>query len=275
MKSNELQLHTEEIIDNYINNKKSITQMAKEYDCKRFQIYYILEKNGIPRKSNSEANRRYTIDENYFDVIDTPEKAYVLGFLFADGYNNNINNSIVLSLNQSDYQILEDIKELCHSNKPLYFYEAVHRDGVMRYYANMTLCSKHMCDSLNDKGMVPNKSLVLDFPKGVPDEYMSHFYRGYFDGDGCFHHYSNPRYNNRNLVQLTSSAIFCEKSKEYLNHKLGVHFYITDAKHWSSNTKNLRISSHDDVKTFLDWIYQDASIKLQRKYDLYIQYVKK
>ena len=74
MESNELQKHIEEIIDNYINNKKSVTQMSKEYNCKRYQIYYILQKNHIKLRDVSESKRKYTINEHYFDVIDTPER---------------------------------------------------------------------------------------------------------------------------------------------------------------------------------------------------------
>lgn len=274
MKSNELQKYAEEIINNYTNKLKSINQMSIEYGCKRYQIYYLLEKYGINTRSNTEANRRYQINETYFDKIDAPEKAYILGFLFADGYNNTITNSIVLTLNIDDYQILEEIKTLCGSDKPLYFYEYTHKDGQIRRYANMTLCSKHMCESLKQYGMVANKSLILDFPIGIPEKLMSHFYRGYLDGDGCIHHYTNLRYNNRNLVQLTSSKQFCQKSVEYLNNKLNIHTYLTHDKCHSDNTWNLRMSSKHDVKIFLDWIYQDSTIKLQRKYDIYNMYIK-
>ena len=274
MESNELQKHTEEIIDNYINNKKSITQMSKEYGCKRHQIYYILDKNHIARRSNSESHRKYTINENYFDVIDTPEKAYILGFFFADGSNNNIINSIVLSLKDNDYEILEQIRDVCGSNKPLYYYTYIHHDdGVARNEAILTLCSKHMCQKLSEKGMVPNKTFILDFPVGVPDELMSHFYRGYLDGDGCIHHYSNPMYKNRNSVQLTSSKKFCMQSKKYLNKKLNIGFYMTHSKHHTDKIWTIKISSRRDVKIFLDWIYKDATIKLERKYEIYKKYI--
>lgn len=37
------------------------------------------------QSSPFSANRRHTLDATYFDQIDTPEKAYWLGFVWADG----------------------------------------------------------------------------------------------------------------------------------------------------------------------------------------------
>lgn len=31
--------------------------------------------------------KKYELNENYFNVIDSHEKAYILGFIYADGYN--------------------------------------------------------------------------------------------------------------------------------------------------------------------------------------------
>jgi len=66
----------------------------------------LLEKHRI-QKSVSQAQRKYSLNENYFDEIDTSNKAYILGFLYADGYNNRINNTVVLSLFKQDREILE------------------------------------------------------------------------------------------------------------------------------------------------------------------------
>ena len=51
------------------------------------------------------------INKNFFNKIDTEEKAYFLGFLYADGYNNTDRNSVALSLKEDDKEILEKYSE--------------------------------------------------------------------------------------------------------------------------------------------------------------------
>ena len=272
MESNELQKHIEEIRENYLNNTMTVSKMAEKYGCKRHQIYYILEKNHVQLRTNSEAKRKYTINENYFDDIDTPDKAYILGLLYADGYNNPNNNSIVLSLDIKDKKLLEEIKKKCGSNKPLNCYTYKHKDGyVDRRPCILTLTSKHMCESLAKHGMISNKSFVLTFPTFLSPNLYSHFFRGYFDGDGCLYH---NKKENKNLIQLTSSKIFCIEAQKYLQETLGINVYMMHNKGHTDNTWNLRIFAKSYVKKFMDWIYQDATIYLHRKYDLYNKFVK-
>lgn len=272
MKSNELQKHIEEIKNHYLNKSMSVSKMAEKYGCKRYQIYYILDKNGVQMRTNSEAKRRYTINEHYFDVIDTPDKAYILGLLYADGYNNSTINSIVLSLDIKDIDLLEKIKIKCGSNKPLNCYSYKHKDGCAdRHPCILTLTSKHMCEQLTKHGVVPNKSLILNFPKFLPSNLYSHFFRGYFDGDGCLYHNGKE---NKNLLQLTSSKKFCIDAQQYIQNTLNIKVTMMHNKGHTDNTWNLRIFAKSDVKKFMDWIYLDAELFLQRKYDLYNTYVK-
>ena len=85
MTSQELQERYEDIKKLYLEENISSSRIAKIFGVKRHQINYILTKNGIA-KTVSEARRKYKINEHYFDTIDTPNKAYVLGFLYADGF---------------------------------------------------------------------------------------------------------------------------------------------------------------------------------------------
>ena len=78
----------------------------------KFRLYHkvvnaILENNEISRKGNGL--RKYSLDEHYFDNIDTPNKAYILGFLYADGYNNEATGVIGISVQEQDKDILQKI----------------------------------------------------------------------------------------------------------------------------------------------------------------------
>lgn len=119
--------------------------------------------------------RKYDFNENYFNELKTHEQAYILGFIYADGYNRED----CLELNQLEERkdILEKINKALDSNYPINTYSP----GKYRLNFN----SKKLCQDLIKLGVVRNKSLVLSFPQFIPDELMSSFILGYFDGDGC------------------------------------------------------------------------------------------
>lgn len=60
--------------------------------------------------------RIYKVNENYFESIDTPEKAYILGFFYADGYNNQEIGVLEFSQQKEHIDILKQIKECLGCN---------------------------------------------------------------------------------------------------------------------------------------------------------------
>ena len=58
-----------------------------------------------------------TFDEHSFDVIDTEEKAYWLGFLYADGNVSNTKNEVGITLQSSDIKHLYKFKTFLKSSK--------------------------------------------------------------------------------------------------------------------------------------------------------------
>lgn len=119
--------------------------------------------------------RKYDFNENYFSELKTYEQAYILGFIYADGYNRQ--DCLELDQIEERVDILEKINKALDSNYPIRTYSP----GVYRLSIN----SKKLCQDLVNLGVPRNKSLLLDFPQFMPDELMSSFILGYFDGDGC------------------------------------------------------------------------------------------
>jgi hypothetical protein len=119
--------------------------------------------------------RKYDFNENYFNELKTHEQAYILGFIYADGYNRE--DMLELDQKEERLDILENINKALKSNYPIKSYSP----GIYR----LCFSSKKLCSNLTKLGAVRNKSLILTFPKFIPDELMSSFILGYFDGDGC------------------------------------------------------------------------------------------
>lgn len=121
--------------------------------------------------------RKYKLNVNYFNKIDTHEKAYVLGFLYADGSNRG--DGVTFTQDVERIDILENIKKALNSEAPI-------REICPGHYI-FEVFSDIMVKDIEGLGVVRNKSLILQFPTQaqVPEEFMSSFILGYFDGDGC------------------------------------------------------------------------------------------
>lgn len=235
-------------------------------------INSILDDFGIPRKGNGL--RKYSLNESYFDVIDNQNKAYILGLLYADGYNSLDKKTIRLQLQEEDCEILEKIRVEIKSTKPLKYIKCDNKIAsngfISKNMYQLEFYSSHICHTLNNIGMYQNKSLILDFPKCLDETLYSHFIRGYFDGDGSYSHRISPKYGERDVVTITSTKTFCDQAKKIINiYSQAKGGGIYDASCHNGITKVLSFSGKNQTKNFFDWIYNDAQLYIQRKFNLY------
>lgn len=119
--------------------------------------------------------RKYSFNENYFSELKTHEQAYILGFIYADGYNRE--DCLELDQLGDRIDILEKINTALNSDCPIRSY------SPNKYRLNFN--SRKFCSDLTKLGAIRNKSLTLIFPDFISEELMSSFILGYFDGDGC------------------------------------------------------------------------------------------
>ena len=242
-------------LQNEYRSGKSLSQLAKEFKISRWKVTKILKELGeiIVNRHNS-----LKFNEHYFDSIDTEEKAYWLGFIFADGCIMSKTYSFDLSLNHKDKE---------HIQK---FASAINFSGKLYIKKNCVACclrSKHFWTTLYNYGCVPNKSLVLKFPKESifkSNDLIRHFIRGYFDGDGCIsqHIYVytvSPHVSILGTKNLLTSLI----SKSNINGK-----FRHDSRH-SENVFSLEFSKENGIK-FINYIYSNSNIYLTRKYNKFL-----
>lgn len=268
--SNE-QVSENEIVNLYTNDKKPITYIANNLGVSIDDVKNVLSKNEV---LYGRKNKKYWLDETYFDKITTPNQAYVLGFLYADGSNNISKTTVSMSLQEEDFEILEKIRiELCNE-RPLEFIDYSSKHDFGYTYKNqyrLLIFSKRICGLLNDIGMVPNKSLKLTYPNVINKELHSHFIRGYFDGDGSICRYRMPNRDQVN-VTITSTEEFCNSIKNICMDELNINVGIYDASCHNGRTKVATIGGINQCKQFMDWIYKDAELYLERKYLRYCDY---
>jgi hypothetical protein len=257
-----------EIIDKYINGI-SINKLSKEYGLDWHWIDRMLIRNSV------EIKRQYKINDTYFDEIDTPNKAYILGFLYADGGNtsNYIKKRycITITLQESDSQILYDIKNEIGYEAPIKFREY----GGCKT-ATLDICNKHIVLKLHELGVIPNKTLTLKFPEWLQEELYPHFIRGYFDGDGCITHNSR-RVAPQISASIVSTENMCNAIANIVAEKCNAntHVYYVGHEICNKTIKTFMIVGNMQCKRFLDYIYQNSDLKLKRKYQKYIDWFNK
>lgn len=202
----------------------------------------------------NQNNDKYR-NSSIFQTINTEEKAYWLGLMYADGYVNEKENRIELTL--KDREHIEKFKLFINAQNKIYIKKAMGHE-----YYRICLRDKKMTLDLVKKGCFQNKSLNIRFPtlKIVPEYLQKHFIRGYFDGDGCL------CYSTYGLsVQIISTKEFLNKLTTVANLKRNKYSRCGQAYQWQN-------SSQPVVNRFLNYIYKDAKIYLDRKYNKYLQY---
>lgn len=255
-----------EVVDKYDNNIR-YDFIAKELHMDKETVKNIIEKYGNGVRSKSDAFQYYTINQYFFDEIDTPVKAYILGLLYTDGNRNKRKNhyQITLKLQDRDVDILYKIKSEMNYNRPLKYVEESKNNSNSRNQYALIIDNKQIATSLEKWGIIPNKTKTLVFPDFLSEELISHFIRGCWDGDGTISHNAENQRGG-----FIGTYAMCSKIKEIIENKLGVHFSITKQKSLTmDNLYSISIKGRIQLKKFLDFIYNDSTIHFNRKYSYY------
>lgn len=154
-------------------------------------------------------------NKEFFDKIDTIEKAYWLGFLYADGYVTS-DNRWGVELGYEDYDHLQNLLYAFSYSGNL---KTRTRNGIKS--CSFLINNKYMSSSLISNGVIPNKTYSLVFPNKniLPQDMLSHFIRGFFDGDGCAYITQNtkPRKDRNNKIyeRICKGVSFVCKSEGF------------------------------------------------------------
>lgn len=238
-------------------------------------VYNYFKRKGWLNLSQDEYPRNtiYTVNKDFFKVINTEEKAYILGFLCADGHIDAIKNNITIALQDSDYTILEKICSAMESTHPIKRRiikdnPYTRSDRKILYQCSVSINSKELVIPLIEMGISGKKTYSLDssIMKYIPEELVRHFLRGYFDGDGCISW--DKRYANGH-----KSTIHVAGNYNFLNESFNKYFPTSCTLRLYKKSKqcyDYTIQNKKQVMKFLTYLYADSKIYLDRKYKLYL-----
>lgn len=266
-----------EIVKRYLSGENAIN-IAPDYNISTVALLGLLHRRNIKIRSASQTSREYPIDETFFDNIDTQEKAYFLGILYADGYNNTDRNAVNLGLKENDKEILVKLNNLLQPAKPLQFVNMKsNRKQEIKSsdQYRLVIANKHISKRLSELGCVKAKTFKIVFPEWLNKNLIQHFIRGYFDGDGCLS-WSFPRKALQGCCSIVGTEQFCKSIKNHLLKFLKINCCIS-IRHpeRKNNIRTLTIGGNCQIMAFLQYIYQNSCIHLNRKYVKYELFVKK
>jgi hypothetical protein len=233
---------------------ENYTDLAKKYLISRPTVRAYAKRLNL-HKGNVCRLKTYTLNENYFKVIDTKNKAYILGFIYADGCNTR--RGLKIGLVETDKEILEFIKKEIDSNNELKYIKPFKKTWSFKW--ELSISSMQLSKDLTNMGCPPNKSLILKFPNFISNEFMSHFIRGYFDGDGGI----NNKNGSWHITFTSGSKEFIEELKKHLdNLNIFSKIYIAGTK---KTCFTISLARKKEIQKLINYMYKDADFSLARK----------
>lgn len=199
------------------------------------------------------------VDIGYFKYIDSPERAYWLGFLFADGCLHKGSNKVSICLNKQDISHLKKFRKALRSTHKISEYSIFDKRTKKNYdHCQIQISNKAFRKNL-EKFLTENKSIHSILPD-LSDELFGHFLRGLWDGDGTLYILNdsirigigaNLELLNKIIERMSLLQIFVRKPECH-----GGNFYCGP------------ITKYLEVCKFFDFIYRgsDSSIRLNRKF---------
>ena len=246
--------------------EKNITELSEKFNIPVMSIYNLLRKEKVfDNKFGVEIQRnkvrKYEINEHYFDKIDSEEKAYFLGILYADGCNMVDHTEVSLRLQEDDYEILDKLNKLLQPTKPIH---KIKEKGNQKAQYRLLINSKLISYRLNELGITQNKTFTTTFPSFLSSDLHRHFIRGYFDGDGSV---SYNIINHQIQFGFTGTENIILGIQNILTNEISLNKNKLSIRHpeRNNNIRSLNYCGNSIAKYFYNYIYNDSHIFMKRK----------
>ena len=148
-------------------------------------------------------------------------------------------------------------------------YERITKKGNVSKMVHLGFNSAHMIRTAikyNLRGNKAHNPQLGEIYKFIPEKYVNHFIRGYWDGDGTMGAYMTKKGNYKRGVSVTGNYKFLETTNKVISNYTGIKekkIYRLGHSYYSGN---LLYQSKLDIKVFLLWLYRNCEIYLERKY---------
>jgi hypothetical protein len=246
-----------------LSENKSQKEIAEFFNVSTSTIGSLLRKNNIKTKRSRLNESKLKFNINYFDIIDSGEKAYWLGFISADGCLKSNKVRLV----SKDEEVIVKFKNAIESEHKITRSITTDKRSGKKHELFIISITNNIFTKKLEKFINIDKSDNFNLPK-IDNNLYTFFLAGLFDGDGSFSIYGDNK--NRIRVSLISTKECLEQIIDLLELNIGLNKRPTIIGHYTT----YRLHLYKYSKCFLDYIYDEKHSKLylSRKYDKYYEY---
>lgn len=235
-----------DVVKDFQENNLYCEDLAKKYEVDVHTIYRILDKYNIKRQTGYHTN----CDISYFEQIDNPHKAYLLGFITADGAV--VNNILSIEVHDDDIEVLKYAQQQINP-------QATITKCKGHLTSKISFGAKKIGEDLAKYGIVQNKSKIIkNVPLNfIPQKYLKYYFRGLIDGDGCV-------LENGRLSIYSGSKEYIEDVQRILIKELN----LSQTSIYHGTTYFCSWSSKEDRKKLFNYLYDNLNecFYYERKY---------
>lgn len=263
---------TNEVIEKvmtYLKEGKSVPEISKLLGVNKITISSYLRLNGIKLNPNQG-------NIHYFDNIDSYAKAYIVGFIAADGalVKTRTTTTLTITIKYEDKAVLEFIKsEIGNSHK---LQEIVRPSSFDKsktiHHIRYTISNKYITSALNNLGITSNKSLTMgNIINNIPEQFRDAFIIGYFDGDGSVTIRDGLYPNDRGILCRDYSLYIQIRGTQEFLTGICNHLNISESHiHQNDSIPHLTFASKKDTYRFFQ-CYKNLPFYYERKYNKFLQ----
>ena len=258
--------------EDYLGKHIGTTTLSKKYNV---YIYDQFKKYGLELRNDVEKSKKYYCNSNFFEQLNTEEKAYWYGFILGDGYISTSSKStkkVGIALQDGDFKHLVKFNEAIQSTYPIHHYECKSGYKINTKYCRVTIVDNTLANDLIRHGCVEHKTNIAKPPYTLDFFLRRHFIRGYFDANGSIA-ITRGKENHIDTYEIKFAGtddillwIMNHLIEEKIIHKIyplykRKDYQIVSAFDFGGNNLCLK---------FLEYIYKDATVWLERKYQRYV-----
>lgn len=253
----------QDIVNLYVKEGYTIQEIRSMYRARTQTIMDILNNNGVNTSDNMRVSVNRLMYHNFFEVIDTEEKAYFLGMMMADGCVRHPKGwSSTVTLELIDLDVIEKFQKAVNSDGSITKSERKRRVGDNPTYT-ATIRSNKMAEDLAKYGVVWNKTYDTQRLRcDIPNSLKPHFLRGMFDGDGSIYISKGDRW----FISLTNKHVpFLEDVQDWLQEVVP---NLKRVKTYDGKSVARITYSGRTAKRVCEVLYGNAKVSMQRKKEL-------
>lgn len=246
------------ILEEYqANEKMTLTDLANKYNISDRTVSDWIKDAGLQVKQKS--GKISSCNEHYFQIIDTPNKAYLLGFITADGAvvkkRENNSKSCSIEVHKKDKDLILFAQQEINPNATI-----TDCSYEKKQNCRISFSSTKLCNDLEKYGIVQNKSKIIKrVPKElIPKDLLPFYFRGLIDGDGCAHKDGGVSIysGSKEFIESVQNILVEETGVKKLSIYIGTTYFIS----WHS---------YGDRKKLFDYLYGNlnSTFYYKRKYE--------